>query len=366
VVIPSQGQERDSGPVTSSGRRPPSVLQVIVGYGLPVYFVNAVRSVRAAAPDDDLLVIDNASPGTRLRQELSRIADADDKISLVLRTVNDVRGNRKVGSLYSAYEIAFEQAMAGGFDYLHIIQGDFQLLWWDSDVVSRAAEIFDSRPGCVNIQTQLFSRDKVLAEELVPAGVDGLLKLRRYGLSDTGLYHLGRWRASSMRFGQTEQGHARRYLAEGLEVICHPWPTAAPIPWPTVMRNGKQRGSEVRTTKPYLLQPLGAGDVALLKHCSGYPWLEDFCVPWGWVCASPMWVTGLDSIDYWVLRYRDARKNGLRHLFPHPDLRGVDDSDRHGPLRTYRYRPPAFRLLVGAPMGEVARKLRSLGSSQCG
>lgn len=347
--------DRDGGP--------PSVLHVIVGYGLPVYFLNAVRSVRATAAGDQVLVIDNASPCAGLRRQLSAMAGEDEQMSLILRTVNDVRQNRKVGSLYSAYEIAFEQAIAGGFDYLHIIQGDFQLLWWDSDVLSRAAGIFEAHPRCVNIHTQILSRDKVLAGELVPAdGADGLLKLRHYGLTDTGLYHLGRWRANSMEFGQAEQGHAKRYLTDGFEVICHPWPTDAPIPWPAVMRNGRQRGKEVSTAKPYLLKPLSRQDVAEIRLSRGYPWLEDLCIPWGWVCASPIWVTGLDSMDYWVLRYRDARKNGLRHLLPYPNLRGVDEGDRSGLLRMYQYRPSVFRLLVAVPAAEVARRVRSLGS----
>jgi hypothetical protein len=334
---------------------PKSVLHVVVGHGLPSYFLNAVRSVRATAPGDQILVIDNASPGAELRRELSRLADEDEQVSLVLREANDVRQNRKVGSLYAAYEIAFEQAVGRGFDFLHLVQGDFQTLWWDAEMVERAAEIFESHPRCVNIHTQMLSRDKILAEELA-GGDDGLMRLRRYGLTDTGIYHLGRWRANAMRFGLREQGHGPRYLAAGLEVICHPWPCDAPIPWPAVMRSGVRRGKEVAARKPYLIKPVSAQDVALLKAGARGPWLEELCIPWGWACATPMWVTGLDSMDYWMLRYRDARANGLRHLFPRLDLRGVDDGDRHGPLRLYPYRPSLFRLFVAAPVSELARR----------
>jgi hypothetical protein len=343
------------------GSRPvlPSVLHVIVGHGLPGYFLNAVRSVRACAPDDQLLVIDNATPGEELRQELTRLAEADPGISLILRSVNDVDNNSKVGSLYAAYEVAFDTAIREGYDFLHLIQGDFQVLWWDSDVVRRSAEIFTAHPQCVNIQTQAQSRDKVLAKELVPAGADGPMKLRRYGLSDTGIFHVGRWRDHALRFGGAEREHAQGYLAQGLEVICHPWPTDAPIPWPPVVRSGVQRGREVPATRPYLLRPLLPEDIAGLKAGERDPWLEDVCVPWGWACASPMWVTGLDSIDYWVLRYRDARVNGIGRLLPRFDLRGVDEGDRHGPLKLYRYRPSLLRLLVTAPALAAARRIRA-------
>jgi hypothetical protein len=215
-------------------------------------------------------------------------------------------------------------------------------------------------PFCVNIQLQFLSRDKILAGGLTSSSEDGLMKLAWYGLTDTGLYHLGRWQARSMAFGQNEQGHGKHYLAERHEVICHPWPTDAPIPWPAVMRNGVRRGREVPVTKPYLLKPLSPRQVDRVKTTNGHVWLEDVCIPWGWVCATPMWVTSLDSIDYWVLRYRDARKNGLRHALPHWERRGVGPEDRRKIGWTYRYRPSLFRLAIGAPVREVVRRMAHL------
>jgi hypothetical protein len=346
-----------AGQVNAAGPAAPlRVLHVVVGHGLPAYFMNAVRSVRAVAPGDPVLVIDNASPDVRLRAELRRLAERDSNVEVILRTANDVTRNRKVGSLYAAYEIAFDHAIARGFDLVHLIQGDFQLMWWDADLVAKSGEIFGARPACVNIATQFLSRDKVLAQELAPAG-GGLTKLARYGLTDTGLYHLGRWQERSMRFGANEQGHAKRYLGEGHEVICHPWPAAAPIPWPAVVRGGVQRGREVRASRPYLLKPLTAEQVTSVKSAPAPTWLEDVCIPWGWVCATPMWVTSIDTIDYWVLRYRDARQNGLRHVLPRLERRGVGREDRRRLTRIYRYRPSLFALFVLAPARELARKL---------
>jgi hypothetical protein len=333
------------------------VLHVVVGHGLPTYFLNTVRSVRATAPGDPVLVIDNASPQADLRSALERMADEDPGIELILRSSNDLRHNRKVGGLYDAYEVAFEYAIARQFDLLHLLQGDFQQMWWDDELVKKTAELYAAHPGCVNIQTQILSRDKALTDDLAPAG-DGLTKLKSYGLTDTGLYHLGRWRARGMRFGANEQGHARRYLDEGQEVLCSPWPTDAPIPWPAVIRNGTQRGREVMTGKPFLLKPLSSADIAGLKAAESTVWLEDVCIPWGWVCATPMWVSGLESIDYWVLRYRDARKNGLSHILPRLELRGVSDGDRRALLTARRYRPSPIGLLIAAPTREVTRRLK--------
>jgi hypothetical protein len=338
----------------------PRVLHVVVGHGLATYFLNAVRSVRAAAPGDPVLVVDNASPDPELLGELKRMADADELIDVIFRSENDVGENRKVGSLYAAYEIVFDHAMARRFDLLHLIQGDFQTLWWDPDLVARSAEIFAQHPRCVNIHMKANSRDVRLTDDLDRSGTDGLATLRSYGLTDTGLYHLGRWQAGGMRFGPTEREHSRRYLDEGLEVVCHPWPTDVHIPWPAVVRNGVQRGREIVTNKPFLIKPLSPADVVPLKVAPGGVWLEDMCVPWGWACATPMWTTDLDSIDYWVIRYRDAKKNGIRHLFPRFELGGIDPGDYRKLISRCQYRPPLFQLFVACPARYAARWLTRL------
>ena len=333
-----------------------TVLHVVVGHGIPTYFLNTVTSVRATAPNDQVLVIDNASPQAGLRSALQQMADEDPMIDLVLRSTNDLR-NRKVGGLYEAYAIAFEYAVTRKFDLLHLLQGDFQMMWWDDDLVKKSCELYASHPSCVNIMMQFLSRDKKLTDDLLPVG-GGLTKLKNYGLTDTGLYHLSRWQTQDMRFGANEKGHARRYLDEGHEVLCHPWPTDAPIPWPPVIRNGAQRGREIATGKPFLLKPLSSGNITSIKTAKSGVWLEDVCIPWGWICATPMWVSGLDTIDYWVLRYRDAKENGVSRVLPRLDLRGVDSRDWQSLLKVQRYRPSPFDLFIGAPAREIIRRLR--------
>jgi hypothetical protein len=210
----------------------------------------------------------------------------------------------------------------------------------------------------VNILLRANARDMTLGDDLIdPPGPDGLRMLRWYGLTDTGLYHLGRWRAWGMRFGPSEREHARRYLDEGLEVVCHPWPTDVPIPWPAVVRNGVERGRQVVTEKPFLIKPLSAAEVSRLKGSPGGVWLEDMCVPWGWACATPMWTTDLDSIDYWVMRYQDAKVNGIRHLFPRLERRGIEAAGRRKLISRYQYRPSLFQLFVVCPARYAARQL---------
>lgn len=331
-----------------------SVLHVIVGHGLRTYFLNAVRSVRTVAPDDEILVVDNASPDIELRIELERISAADPRMRLLLRDSNDL-ANGKVGGLYDAYREAFALATEEGFEYLHLVQGDMQVLWWDDEVVSRAVELFEADLRCVNIYTALLSRDKVFGGEFEPSGHDDeVLSLRHYGLTDTGLYHLARWKELDMSFGRSEIEHARKYLAQGFTVLCHPWPTDAQIPWPAVVRWGVQRGKEIVPKKPFILRPLSSEEIVELKQHSR-TWLEDVCIPWGWTCLTPMWTSHLDP-GYWAARRQDAAVHGLNSSLPRWERRGLDGG-RWRPFWWSQYRPSLVKLYVVIPLREIMSRL---------
>lgn len=336
----------------------PRVLHVIVGYGLRTYFVNAVRSVCSVAPQDDVLVVDNASPDPVLRAELTYLASQSDRMRLLLRSSNDLDLNGKVGSLYDAYREAFDLALGESFDYVHIVQGDMQTLWWDDDVIARAEQIFETWPRCVNVFTCLLTSNRSQSDAI--EHLDGSLepRLRHYGLTDTGLFHLGRWKELGLSFAQSETEHSARYLREGFSVPCHPWPTDAQIPWPAVMRGGRQDGREVICTEPFLLRPLGPPEVAQLK-LQPWTWLEDICVPWGWACLTPMWTGDLSTTDYWAARSRDIRARGLRAGWPRWETRGLDKQghSRWHPFR-YQHRPSLARLCAVVPALEIVRRLR--------
>jgi hypothetical protein len=122
------------------------VLHAIVGHKLPGYFFNAVNSVLSMAPTDDVLVVDNASNLPALTQELQSIAAREPRVRLLLREDNDTTFNKKVGGLYDAYNAVMEQALRQGYDYVHIMQHDMQLLWWDAAIPQLASEIFAEYP----------------------------------------------------------------------------------------------------------------------------------------------------------------------------------------------------------------------------
>ena len=268
-------------------------------------------------------MIDNASPQERLRRRLEAIAATDRNMELILRTENEA-ANGKVGGLYHAYRIAFDRAASQGVRFVHLMQADMQLLWWDDDTMPFARSMLKRHPNCVNIQTVALSRDRWLAGEFAVDPLTGDTVLTRYGLTDTGLFDLKRWREFGLEFENAEESHGTSALQAGVQVVVFPSPTEAQIPWPCVTRGGRQRGREVRTRKEFLCRPLTPEEVRSVKDATSPVALEDVCVPWGWFCLSPMWVTDLDNPYYFALRRKDVALNGWCRAFPRWVTVGLD------------------------------------------
>lgn len=302
---------------------PYRVLHAIVGHKFPVYFVNAVTSVLTMAGNDDVIVVDNASNLPELTRELQSIADKEPRVHLLRRETNDMSRNRKVGGLYDAYNQVVSYALQQGYDYLNIMQNDMQMLWWDESIMSRAREIYAEYPECVNISMLALPYYSLVLGDATEYVKPKLAFLRDYGLTDTGLYDLARWRKLDMRFLDSEKAHSAKYLSQGHRVFCHPLPTVAFLPWPAVVRGGRVKGREIESPEQFLLRPLTPSEITHIKEVTELTCLEDIGIPWGWVCLTPYWVTDLRAIDHWVYWYRDIRHRGLRASWPHWERRGL-------------------------------------------
>jgi hypothetical protein len=333
---------------------PYRVLHAIVGHQCPVYFINAVNSVLLMAGNDDIIVVDNASNLPKLTRELQSIADKEPRVRLLLRESNDISRNSKVGGLYDAYNEVVSYALEQNYDYLHIMQNDMQMLWWDNSVMRRAREIYAEYPECVNICTFAQPRYSLFLSGNVEYVKPDLAFLQNYGLTDSGLYDLERWRRLEMRFLHSEQAHSQKYLTQGLRVFFHPRPTVALIPWPAVVRSGRVVGREVQSAQQFLLRPLTPIETSQVKEATELIPLEDLAVPWGWTCLTPYWVTDLRSINYWVYLYRDMRDRGLRAAWPRWERRGLSGV---GSLRQVQRRP-RFGLLpvIAQPVWHALRR----------
>jgi hypothetical protein len=308
----------NSIPNDSAGR----LLHVIVGHKFPIYFENATNSVLSMTSHDDVLLIDNASNEPDIIRRLKALADADPRVRLVLRETNDLSRNGKVGGLYDAYNEAMAYALDQKYDYVHIMQHDMQMLWWDESVIRHARDIFTEYQKCVNISTLAQSRLLLLSDHLDYLK-PRLPLLTRYGLTDSGLYDMAKWHALGMRFSDSETEHALKYLQAGLKVFCHPLPTVAQIPWPAVVRHGKVVGREVEPRQEFLLRPLSAPEITAAKESTDQVWSEDVSIPWGWTCLTPYWTSDLRTINYPVFLYRSIRLYGLRAAWPRWEGRGL-------------------------------------------
>ena len=339
---------RGAGCVPPVGRS--NTLHVIVGHGLPTMFRNAVAAFRSVLPDAELLVVDNASPQAGLRAELSALARADPHLELALRDSND-SDDPRVGALYKAHRLAFAEARRRGLDYVHLVQADTQLLWWDTDLEAELTRVLARHPRCLNIHLLAISSDRSLVGDLVPHE-GGDWTFPDYSVTDTGLFALGRWDSLGLEWSGTERDMAARASELGLEVVVSKWPSEVPVPWPAVVRGGRQRGREVRPSKPYLCRPLTPEDVARIKAAARPVSLEEVCVPWGWSCLSPMSVTDL---NWYYLNFRRIalRRQGIRLGRPRWVTAGLD---RRVDLLLAPHRPSLVALVV-KPLPDLAAEL---------
>ncbi|MGH9098847.1 MAG: hypothetical protein ACRDV8_01275 [Acidimicrobiales bacterium] len=338
------------------------ILHVLVGHGLPVMFRNAVASFRSVCPTSEVLVVDNASPQEWLRKELAARAESDPHMDVLLRRDND-RVNSKVGGLYHAYEDALAIARDRGFDYVHLVQADCQMMWWDADILRKIADLYRRHPRCVNVHTRAVSGDRMLMGDVVPGPLGDAI-VPRYGVTDTGMVHLERWDRHGLRFSGSEEDTAAHALSLGIEAVVSPWPTEVPVPWPAVVRRGRQVGREVRTGKPLLCRPLHEADIARIKSADHPPAWEEICVPWGWACLAPMSETDLANWSYFDCRRRDITRNGWRRGRPHLVTAGLD---RRSGVLTAAHRPPIVAFLVRplpSLVGELTRRLRRRARSR--
>ena len=329
-----------------------SILHVVVGHGLPTLFLNTVRSFREVCPTSALLVIDNGSPQAGLRRALEERAAREPQTEA--RAARHERaGEREGGRAVRRLPAGLRLAAGEGFRYVHLLQGDMQCMWWDRDARAKLAELYHRHPACVNVHTRALSSDRTLMGDLVVDVLSGDATLPGYGMTDTGMVDLRRWEEHGMRFLRSEEETAALAAAKGLEVVVSPWPTEVPVPWPAVVRSGRQVGREVQAGKPLLCRPLGHADVAAIK-AAAYPvaW-EEMCVPWGWSCLAPMSETDLSNWYYLNYRRRAVQRHGWRAGRPRWVVRGLD---RRRDLVTAPHRPSVMRLVL-RPVPSVLREL---------
>lgn len=281
---------------------------------MPLYFLNAIQSVLAKTTDDvfgfynfiDYEDLANARNCLNIIQS--------DRLTLFFRK-NESDSGVKTGSLYSAYNEAIEKS--GEHDLIHFLQGDMQIMHWDTETTERVHKILDKSASslsanviCVSTTfecrgkwSEEFRRKNLEYDQRLEVDV-----LRDVSMSDVGIFDLREIRRLGIKFGGHEVDMQRLLLAKGFIMPKLPVPTDAFIPWPVTVRDGRLQGAERLSNYP---------TPPLLGLREDYPspnqdenlWMENWIFPNGWSCLIPYWPTGTDNLK-WVRRRREGVQKG--------------------------------------------------------
>src|SRR6202035_3633533 len=117
------------------------LLTIIVTCDLPGYLGNLLRSLHTLFPVGDTLVVDNGHDGAQTQSVIWREMP---NAYYLGRQSN--RTDRKVGSLYEAYNSAIEFGLQQKYEFLHFVQDDMQWMWYQPGILARIANVLDHYP----------------------------------------------------------------------------------------------------------------------------------------------------------------------------------------------------------------------------
>jgi len=233
---------------------------------------------------------------------------------------HDYSGSGKVGSLYNAYNQLMGECKTSGYKYLNLMQSDFQLLWWDGEIVNHYLEIFQEFPNALQINTGFVRqgsqpdvfRNRFHLRELPSGG--RIPFVSAYGICDWGFLHLERIFRCGLTWSGNESMMAYSLSQKGFVLPLSRIPCVAPIPWPAVIRNGKQRGKMIKRSEELLLRPKQNNALSSLKKLKNEPlWQEEWITSWGWWSMQPTWATEFTP-EYFVIRQNNTNNRELQSI----------------------------------------------------
>lgn len=326
------------------------VLSVIVCHNFYYYLRNTLESLLEYFPLGDVLVVDNGSTDSRLIEYLNHKEISEPRVKVVFRGENNIR--RKVGSLYEAYNLAIDHAIDREYDYLHLMADDVQYMWTDEQILDKVDHIFKSLPQVLNVSAFFFRQvgsynlDRRFNLDARSLGYKSL----DYGVADDGFFRVKTLVETKFKFLDSEGLHGKIMLDRGYNRFQLRDPFIAEIPWPATRRGGKIIGKEGPPRERYYLKPLDQDQITALqaRPIQEYPYLEDYCFPWGYACLTPIWVTNpsIEYIESLITRRIKAKKS---ILIPHFEMRGMTPNTGSIPLiwnaaRILRYHEPSLFL----------------------
>ena len=292
-----------------------SLLHVIVGAGIPNYFHNCIDSVLRHSRLPILAIYNSLS-----QEDSDRFHKVKQQMetSQVVFLENSEKSGSKTGSLYLAYNQALDYAERNGFDFVNLIQSDMQVFFWDDGFVSTATEIFTAKTQksgqfVSNIFTQIPQRGKRFDYFSIwsPDPIPGYLSCP--GESDVGIFKVQDFRKARGEFTASEKANSTLVTKAGGQVVLHPKPFLAPIPFPLAVRNGRVPRISTRfdQRRPPLLEVFSEVPEFDLSSENFRPvFMEDIIRPRYGRTLTPYWPSSTEG-TYWIsIRLRWARGSG--------------------------------------------------------
>jgi len=114
----------------------------VVGYMQPEYIRNAIDSVLHNRLADEFLFVLVTRGSKKHFSALRESYDKEDNFNAsYIEHVPGVESSLKTGSLYQAYNILMSECVRLKVDHLNLIQSDFQLIYWNQEIIDRQLNI---------------------------------------------------------------------------------------------------------------------------------------------------------------------------------------------------------------------------------
>ena len=290
----------------------------IVGFGLLEYFRNAIDSVIECDPSAELLVV--CTGGVDAVQWRNFSTEYRHHSSVRFYSTPHLASG-KCGALYDGYSLAIQEANKLGIKYLNVIQNDMQLLWWDGKLASLYVKLFDANSSACMVQTGFFRKgghpdahqSKHWVKRQLPG--EGLAANYYYyesasaGMCDWGIICLERLSTFGVSFIGNEGDLGRDSYEKGLRLVSSPIPCVAPLPWPVVVRDGREKGVMPLRSSDFFLSPKNANSLQMLKNGGDRVLFQEDCVTQSYWALTPIWVTELDMEFFRIQgRYKAVKR----------------------------------------------------------
>jgi len=316
------------------------VLHVVVGAGNVNYFSNAIRSIKSHDAGD-VFAVYNFIDSEDLAA-ISRAQQALQGLGVTLHIQENIASGR-TGSLYSANNIGLDFARRA-YDFVSFLQADMQLMWWDQKIVSSARRILETLPkegrNLVSFYTQLpvAGKRKHVYEGWAWDTTSGAHHTT--GHADVCLIPIFDDYNSEFEFCGDEASMIAKQSSREALMIFHPFPFAAPIPFPVTTRDRSKRENDAVSISADMVLKKNPNFLPDFSRATFHPFsMEESVVPNGWSCLTPYWPSDTRDLRWIRTRYL-YYKNDLWAFF---SVRREDGKDIKFPVSAFR---PGLRNLV--------------------